>query len=594
MRLPTLEAELLVNIVAEQMIYGRVESVLSPRGSSGYQTVYHSPSLSASTVGEIQRVVGVFEFEDEPGEAVADVTRLQYFRIADGRVVLTKSVPAKDGELIDRNFRTKTFICHCLVISHADFQKVRCDPFAIMHSFHDRFIDTADDIKERFVDTPPPHNGRVEIPIVDYVSPLQLDWQNKQLSELRNAALLAKPVVDNGGSMAVIGTPDEVEKVLRAAFTMVEDPESRAGMTFTTNGDNCELVPGRFWAIGYCNRPRRDFPAVVDTAEKRVVKMPSGGGERGTTLFATWLESALQSTDGRPLAARIPTVRILAEAVDQGTKVSDTAVLDELAVEEFAEFGRDQLIDRLAKELAPSLDADLARILASWMANNHLYPSALVRASLFDIAQPKARLAEWLEKYLVALPSLAIRLKLTSWWSIRRFASSNQLPRLLFLANALAPWLVVAWWRRRNCRRALQELPHEEYRQLLEKTTPAVPPDLFVTGGKEPLLLRRCEELTLSDAELSSLLDSLIRYGEAFTLNDSFRKRIVELPRRSRRRLLRLVDKNPRHLKALEAPLLEADALTDRDASERLAFSRRLDGISGAVRRPDLDAQTQH
>jgi hypothetical protein len=582
-----------VNIVADQMIYGRVESVLSRRGSSGYQTVYHSPSLSHATVAEIQRIVGVFEFEDEPGETVADVTRIQYFRVADGRVVLSKSVPAKDGMLIDRNFRPKTFICHCLVITISDFHKAKCDPFAIMHSFRDRFIDTADDIKDHFIDTPPPNDGRVEITIESQIPSAQLSWPNSQYVELRNAALLSKSVVDSKGAMAIIGAPQEVEEVLQASFAIVEDPESRASMTFTTSGDGCDFVPGRFWAIGYCNRPRREFPAVVDTAEKRVVKMPSGGTEPGATLFATWLEFAMHSTNARPLMARMPTIRVLAEAADLGTKVSDTAVLDELAVEEFAEFGRAKLVDRLAEELAPLLDSDFARILASWVASSCLYPTALVRAALFDVEHPRERAAEWLTSYLFALPRHGTRPKLSSWWSIRRFAISEGPPTLCFLANALAPWLVVAWRRRKHCRLALQQMSKTEYQELLTRATPTLPLGLFVTGGNEPLLLRRLEELTPSDSELVSFLDSVIRHGEAFTIPDSLRKRIVDLPRRSRRRLLRLIEKKPRHRETLHPPLLEADKLTDPDALELLALPRRLDGISNVGRRPDMDAQTQ-
>ncbi len=228
-----------------QLIYTRVEAAFSPQRKSGFQTVCHSTSLTASAVQAIEQRVQCFQQQ-------ADIVRWQFFRLDSGAFVLTHTclLTRPDTTITDATGRSGAFLVHGLVLTPEQFATIDYNPWAILtaypfqydpQSMLEHIAQTAEDGHHTQVT---PHS----LPTVI------ANNASATAQELVALARQAHDVTRKGQSLLLVGSAEAITDVLRTAFALMPR-QQRSACSFDTCIDRCASRPGLYWMVGASTRP---------------------------------------------------------------------------------------------------------------------------------------------------------------------------------------------------------------------------------------------------------------------------------------------------------------------------------------------------
>lgn len=526
-----------MKLIAEQLVYARVEPVLSPRRTAGFQTVYHTPSLAPATVAEIQKLVGNFSYQGDPRDLADSLQRLQFFRLNDGRFVLTKAVPAFHKQYIDRAGRPGAFICHCLILAADQFRAIGNNPFVVFEGW-DGFVTDPEDLHERFGDAVP---SDAPLPItLGSLPPIELGWPNEEVRQLRKAALLAKSMLASGRSITFVGDYDATAEVLRAIFELTPE-ETRPDCTFSTHADGCEVPQHIFWALGISRRQRESY-AEIDVNEQRVSRLPEGGLGGSLSMFARWLDLALETQAIDAVLAKAGVMQTLCDALDDKQPLGS---IDEAwngdATAEFCTIFARELLARLVDRVGAFLAEPLAKQVAEWWFAR-LPQDDLLRVTLSSVGLRLQEVAEWSFWFVEDRFRRRSSREFTrrEWATLREFARRAKHGGLLFLASVANPLPILGWKRQRDRQEALALLDQAGIDDLLAAFKSFFAPEDFLCPAATEQLLKDAAERKLPDESLFALLEAVVKQDTPFVTPERIIERIAAFPRPWTARLLSL------------------------------------------------------
>ncbi len=228
-----------------QLIYTRVEAAFSPQRKSGFQTVCHSTSLTASAVQAIEQRVQCFQQQ-------ADIVRWQFFRLDSGAFVLTHTclLTRPDTTITDATGRSGAFLVHGLVLTPEQFATIDYNPWAILtaypfqydpQSMFEHIAQTAED----------GHHTQVTPHLLPTVIANNASATAQELVAL---ARQARDVTRKGQSLLLVGSAEAITDTLRTAFALMPR-QQRSACSFDTCIDRCTSRSGLYWMVGASARP---------------------------------------------------------------------------------------------------------------------------------------------------------------------------------------------------------------------------------------------------------------------------------------------------------------------------------------------------
>lgn len=337
----------MLEVHLKHVIFTRVEKAYSPRGVSGYQVVYQSPSLGAGTA-EIEKYVQCFLINKQ------QMNRYQFFWTTKDQAVCTKSVSliSPDREVIDRDQRD-AFLTHALVLSREDFARVRNDPFAVFEAAESLGLltESVQQLVWYLRTTPPPEQISVSTR-TQAVYPLD-GWSKEELQRLYRL-VEAAPVLNeqNKSILMITADPAETYRLLSSLLILLPLDE-RAACTFDTFVDNCTPSAGSFWTIGGTRALNNSNFVSMRLSERQIAPVKPGDAE---SAYSTWFSYALQRAESfAQLNEDLYSAQLVAEAFK-----AHQALPERLPSE--------RVLHTFRHLHGQTIDASLGRTLASVMA----------------------------------------------------------------------------------------------------------------------------------------------------------------------------------------------------------------------------------
>ena len=253
-------------MVANQHLYARAEKEQSPRGCAGYQTLsYTHKGLTEDQVSIIEPRLFYYPTEQSPPKRV-------FFPLPGSGQLVTSNVvrlPTRDahGRLIG--------LAHSLVFDPAAFLRAETTPFCVFDGFE--FIATIDQALaagECCRSDMPAAQVRSQYRPVAQAIALAETWPAQELRKLVFLILRADKLLQEEMALGIVGSPKEIEDVLRVAHLIV--PAIRCGQCsfdtlFVDAHDNpCNLKSNYYWAVGFPERPTSDRFLLVDAPARQI------------------------------------------------------------------------------------------------------------------------------------------------------------------------------------------------------------------------------------------------------------------------------------------------------------------------------------
>ena len=529
------------SITAEQLVFARVESVLSRSHTNGYQTVYHSPGLQRADVTNIERRVRRFGYEGHPADPANDETkRWQFFPLDQSRVVIAQSVPAAHDQWIDRSYRPGTFICHALVLERSQFglPPIYGNPFVVLDSVTSWVTDGETLAGEYGPAATPP--GALEFSVQRLCShdgsSSQTVWSSEQILELYKLAHAR-----SDGPITVIGSCEEIHDALGLMFHLLgEDPPQRLRCFFDSYCSHRPEQPDgwNYWAIGGPTMK----PGRLSIDARRGEITESGGRSGETSLFFRWLA---QGVNGAEIARQAATVQALSRAY-QKKKEPQTCSddFDREACVSFYQVAQEETLELIEQELTKRLTRTISRELARSLVGV-LEPHRLVLSA----AQPENGLspnflaticARLIETHVDDMAALDFRHR--DWRTLQRLAREVEDWRLLHWAVSLDKPPIYEWGQLRAKEQSLESMSAEAFESALALSPVAIPPSEFVHPKHIRVLLAKLRPWSLDHAQLFQLLTALLELDETPDLA-AWTEYALQLPADNIRRLAAQLNK---------------------------------------------------
>ncbi len=449
-------------VTGYQLIYARVEAKYSPRNKSGYQTVYHSPSISSAEVRAIEKRIQCFDTSD-------DVPRYQFFILETGKIVLTDSAtvdtdPEAVLEIIDRQGRPGTFITHCLVFTPAEFAKVGNNPFPIFGTFG-----FCADPREmvNLLNQPEEHKAIVEIGARNQ----RVNWSsNTPQNDADKLLALAR---QTSQAILIYGSESEIFELLSNIFAVAE-PSARLKCSFDTHIEKCIPKPGTYWAVGASTRQRGTYSVEINADEGNLGNVLAAPSLEPDDTYGKWIGGVVQKND-IDLLQNVDTGQDLANAFQEQREPRES-LYNKKAYGVFFEMNRDIVRNRIAETIAMVPTSQAFGIAMS----EYLLQTSDVK-DLICIAAPKHIVPDFLNRVMTQwfqtqAPNFVFRgmKKKTDWYNLYRYASDQQ-------QYVLAFWLAAYLEDSKLCQDTLPQMSDEMYTRALEMLLRPFVPSHFIS-----------------------------------------------------------------------------------------------------------------
>lgn len=332
------------------VLFTRVEKAYSPRGTSGYQVVYHTLALEAETL-QIEKQVQCFQINHQ------QMVRYQFFWTTSGQAVCARTVSllAPNREVIDRDQRD-AFLAHALVLSRADFTRLRNDPFALFAAAERAQIlaGQVEQLVGYLRATPPPQ--RLSVPMRTWTD-APLACSPEELRQLYRLATAAPVLSGQRQSIQMIASdPGDVFRLLSSLLLLLPADE-RVACTFDTFADTCSPSPGSLWTVGGTRAPGQSGFLPMRLAERQIASIRPSGQD---SLYTSWFLQMLQDTGSLAwLPEDLLTAQLIAESFSARTPLPDQP-LSERALGSFRRLHSRIIEARIVQALAAVMEQRLA------------------------------------------------------------------------------------------------------------------------------------------------------------------------------------------------------------------------------------------
>lgn len=446
------------SISAQQMVFSRVEPDYSPKGVSGFQTIYASPSLKADEIMFIEARISCYQ--PPVGNQLA---RKQFFGLPSGKVVITNTVTIESDPIItDRDRRTGAFIAHCLVFSPTDFLLILNNPFKVIDQF--QFLTTPHEMVHTFN-----HQTGEEVLChleVDSLNGDNLDpvlWRQAtkilaKIEQLRNTK-------DNSETILFVGTQEQIEQALRM-FIQIAPPELRLLCTFTTNIDACRVQPGEYWATGASYVPDGRFEKISLT---NMESLPIDHLVKTDDIYSRWLDKVCKNslpknyfevTSAQAISTAFRLKKQVPEFVDENTSKDIYQIYQAEIRSSLKKIIGSSLSPKIAEvAVGPLMDNTDSKVLLTISATGSIQNDMLILLCQSIILDSRANL-QGCEK--------------EDWNIIAKFGEQSKDYLLIFWASSILK-------NEKKAKSALEELSAENFQTAIELLNAPIPPVYFVS-----------------------------------------------------------------------------------------------------------------
>lgn len=504
-------------LLAQQLVYGRVEVDYCRTGRGGLQTLWRSKALTATTVREIEPIIRCFDTASEQ--------RLQFVRLSDGRFLVSQT-HLSSGEVVDRDGR-QTFICRALVVDRGVFHEFGENPLRINAA--NPFVYDVAELLDSYGKPP------AEIQPLVLAGPGEARAGSPQLTRqaaeaLVRCALFAREMRSAGELAVLRGSPRAAEEVLGWLFDQTP-VRLRQWCSFTTQTDRCTPSSGVFCFVAGTSRPagHRHLEVQLDAMKLKTSRKIhlEGAGEMLVRLLVArdfrLRPDDLESADAICLLLNGSTPAKLSEV--------DSGILAELLEQK-----PETAANRIERAVRPRLGRQ-AVALTNWMKAHW---GCVPASAILRLLQGSDPIAEDPDLLLDLIePWMAVSEPRFSWWRRRK------LTRLAACRSrrVLAQWLSrgsMSRWRFEN----LEEMTDKEFEHACIKLG-TMPPAEFVCQRHLSKLLQDQRAVEVDDLQFVSLLDRAESIGADLDTT-SLRDRVARLRPSSLNRLVRLTKQRPR------------------------------------------------
>lgn len=310
----------MVELIADQLIYSRVEKEYSSDYSSGYKIVYSSGQLSDSEKEEIQKNIRCYNAVNSSSK------RYQFFTISSEKAVITQTIRLEPGHpdyniYIDKARRPGVALVHALILDIEEFSQAQFNPFVIIDNV--QFISSL----EEFIDLIQEQKGQhqiplIRIPIKNYLAP-ELSWETSQLQKLYKLAYFAEKITDRDQTILLIGNQETINSTISLLTCLLRVPK-RLKLSFNTSADGCTYKPGVFWSIGTESySPNKTHFAVINVDSQTFEKFPERL-QTPTDPYSRWLLVSLETMKDRELFEKLSIVSDIVFALEARLLLDDS------------------------------------------------------------------------------------------------------------------------------------------------------------------------------------------------------------------------------------------------------------------------------
>ncbi|MCX7722726.1 MAG: hypothetical protein N2379_06665 [Verrucomicrobiae bacterium] len=371
-------------IEAAQHIYANVEAEQSPRKRGGFQTLFYTHEfLSEAEVEELESHLVYFRMEANPRKRL-------FFRLRTGKFVVAQLVPLAGADLLGRQGR---YLAHSLVFLPEGFAKLYANPLCVFEQF--QFCTTVEEAWKagdgRTCTIPPaqiipPECGAEAAPRLQIL----FDWPNQEFKKLLILALRAKELAAKRVSVAFVGEPRTIERVLEGVFHCLPT-DLRLACTFDTHFAGCNPVTLYYWAIGFSESPSGHGGIVVDTREK-VVRTSEPVSP--TNPHEQWVAAMIDKRAFPFLVFHRDTSYALYTQLQTGEPVPAGGEIPPEVIESFFQVNQEYVRGRARTKLSNQITPELADIVLECVLQKST-PPKLFKAILNGFPLPELSEALW-------------------------------------------------------------------------------------------------------------------------------------------------------------------------------------------------------
>ncbi len=523
-------------ILAEQLIFTRVEPPFSPSKTGGYQTVYRSAGLQPNLVEEIEKRVRCYQTQRE-----RSIERIQFFQVGN-LYALSQTVPIRPHpEIVDKMKRDGAFMVHCLLLDKNNFTAIEYNPFHIF-THPEYFYTSIEPIIEKFGQATGLAN-RHELRVRKQSAP-QITWSASEVIPLTKLAFAAKQISQNNDSLLLVGDQPAIREALQHAFSLIP-PSDRIACTFDSYITGCPTPPGTYWAVGTTTSISQKGFIQIDAnrhkfTESQSLSIPDNE-------YTRWLSPILQEGRIEDFQEQAPTVQSLYEAAHHNIPLSHDS-LTASGCEAFYQSNKKFVVQYFKTILTTKLNETWANLLAPFAFQEYLTDSLVPIAVSKDLTGND--LTRILVDYLVATEQPKV--KDSDWRLVQLLAHKAQDHRLLHWASTLMTKVD-----KETRDQSLIAMDEVEYENALKKLLHPISPEHFVVPRYLNLLIDSVLKRNMTDEQFITLVESLLTSHQPHHL--------TKLTSR-----VKTVDKN--HLKKLEKSLRKRHQIP---ADFRQAVERR-------------------
>jgi hypothetical protein len=487
-----------MKLVADQLIYTRVEPAYSPKRKGGYQTVYRPDGLADAQVAEIEKRIQCF-FGGRLG-----MSRLQSFPLDDNRWVISHTcVIPSDREIVDKTGRAGAFLAHCLILSRTAFRQTDADPFVVIDAFP--FFDDAEAMVEE-LGMGGGNAPDITLSLAPSTPTTTMAYSEEATKRLLTEVAQAETTLSKAQSLFLIGEPDTIVDTLRMAVAFAPDTATRLHCSFDSHIDRCSVRPGDYWAVGTTRRygTQRGF-ITVDTITGKIEGDTSGASSARHDIYSRWIDQALRRHSLATVLEWAPSVRPLCQALEERGIWDESSGSDAAIEDFFGELGREIAKTRLKTGLKPWLGPKVRRKLIDDLSGERCTARLLLRLALKPLT-PNRELAERLCELISRDPP---SLPWSEWRKMRKFARRAE-HWLLLHRSATLP----ATTNKRARDQALAQMDEAAFSDavgLLGRPVAAVD---FVAQRHLARLVQELDITTLHGEEYFQLVQSIIRLNQ--------------------------------------------------------------------------------
>jgi len=508
----------MVQILAKQLIYTRVEAPFSPTHKSGYQVVYATPGLKQNVVDSIVKKVSEFQ------PHLPDLKRWQCFFLENNSIVVINQTQLidSDPEIIDKDSRRGILVAHCLILDWSDYKLANFEPFQFIEQFG--FVTSAKEMVQRYSKS----DGKESPALFDLIEYTNYEIDSPWMESLHQLVLTGAPqFVESKSSLLLYGDDREIFNALKMLF-LFSPPSYREKLTFDTYIKGRQVSIGEFWAVGLPEW-KSGYSVAIDTNNKLISNAPKNFED----MYLLWL----QKRD--PKSLELETVLAVQEISDSFhyKKVPNKDQLTDIALASFFEIHQQSILAQLLSVVGRTLSKNISVLFVSHLERSaSLYDLISIAATeLFSAEMLTLLLREWFVSFEIDFATISK----DDWDTVKQLAMNAK-------DHTLALWCAAFTTDKKLFQGTVRSLTANEYSYALKLLAqPLTPLSLFVPAFVSQFVLVLAQRLDhVNGEDYVEIIDEILA-SKGFRELEPIMGLVSQLDNKELTRLEKLTVKQP-------------------------------------------------